>query len=399
VSDGIVTTPASMSWTVTGSNDAPVISGPMTSTAVEEGAPSMLDALAHASDVDDGTTLSVTGLPDTLPAGVSFDAAAHSFTLDPSNPAYLHLANGATVNVSVSYTVSDGITSTPASVSWTVTSVNHAPVVAGTVIGVAIEDGILSTLNALANASDADSGTTLVVTDVSDTLPAGVSYDAASQAFTLDPSNSAFQHLADGQSTVVSVSYAVSDGIVTTPASMSWTVTGSNDAATISGTASGAVAVSGASSATGSLSVTDPDNGDAMFQTPAAIALTGSYGNFVFDPISGAWSYALDAAKANSLTTGKVIHDTLSVSSLDSTASQLINVTVTGRNAPPAPSTPDLSAASDSGVSNSDNITNITTPIFTGTAEVGSTVTLYDGTTAMGTGIANAGVGPSRPRH
>ena len=249
-----------------------------------------------------------------------------------------------------------------------------------------------STLNALANASDADSGTTLVVTDVSDTLPAGVSYDAASQAFTLDPSNSAFQHLADGQSTVVSVSYAVSDGIATTPASMSWTVTGSNDAATISGTASGAVAVGGASSATGSLSVTDPDNGDAMFQTPAAIALTGSYGNFVFDPISGAWSYALDAAKANSLTTGKVIHDTLSVSSLDSTASQLINVTVTGRNAPPAPSTPDFSAASDSGVSNSDNITNITTPIFTGTAEVGSTVTLYDGTTAMGTGIANAGV-------
>ena len=391
VSDGIAATPASMSWTVTGSNDAPVVSGPVTSTAAEEGAPSTLDALAHASDIDDGTILSVTGLPDTLPAGVTFDAATHSFTLDPGNAAYLNLANGATIGVSVSYAVSDGITATPASVSWTVTSVNHVPVVAGTVIGAAIEDGVPSTLNALANATDADSGTTLLVTDVPGTLPAGVSYNAALQTFTLDPSNLAFQHLAAGASTVVSVNYTVSDGIAATPASMSWTVTGSNDAATINGTAAGAVATGGASSATGTLNIIDPDSGEAVFQTPAAIAMVGSYGNFAFDPISGAWSYTLDAAKANSLTSGQVVHDTLSVSSLDSTASQLIDVSVSGRNAPPAPSTPDLLATSDSGVSSTDNITNITTPTFTGTAEVGSTVTLYDGTTAVGTGIANAG--------
>ena len=87
------------------------------------------------------------------------------------------------------------------------------------------EDGALSTLSALANASDPDNGTTLVVTDVPATLPAGVSYDVASGAFTLDPSNVAFQHLAQGQSTTVSVNYSVSDGIVATAAAVSWTVT------------------------------------------------------------------------------------------------------------------------------------------------------------------------------
>ena len=51
---------------------------------------------------------------------------------------------------------------------------------------------------------------------------------------------------------------------------------------------------------------------------------------------------------------------------------------------PPAPSAPALTAASDSGASSSDAITNNTTPTFTGTAEAGSTVILYDGVTSVG---------------
>lgn len=62
-------------------------------------------------------------------------------------------------------------------------------------------------------------------------------------------------------------------------------------------------------------------------------------------------------------------------------------------SAPAAPSTPDMTIGTDSGTSNSDNITNNTTPVFTGTAESGSTVTLYDtdGTTVLGTAIATGG--------
>ena len=54
---------------------------------------------------------------------------------------------------------------------------------------------------------------------------------------------------------------------------------------------------------------------------------------------------------------------------------------VTFDNTPPAaPSVPDLIATSDNGTSNTDNITSITTPTFTGTAEASSSVTLFDGT-------------------
>ncbi|SHN44159.1 Ig-like domain (group 3) [Duganella sacchari] len=61
--------------------------------------------------------------------------------------------------------------------------------------------------------------------------------------------------------------------------------------------------------------------------------------------------------------------------------------------APAAPSTPDLAAGSDSGISSTDNITSNTTPTITGTAESGSTVTLYDsdGTTVLGTATATGG--------
>src|SRR5688572_14642504 len=60
---------------------------------------------------------------------------------------------------------------------------------------------------------------------------------------------------------------------------------------------------------------------------------------------------------------------------------------------PPAPpSTPDLAAASDSGVSNTDDLTNVKTPTFTGSAEPGSTVKIFSGGAQVGSGIASGGV-------
>jgi hypothetical protein len=61
------------------------------------------------------------------------------------------------------------------------------------------------------------------------------------------------------------------------------------------------------------------------------------------------------------------------------------------RTAPTAPSVPDLIVGSDSGVANTDNITNIAAPTFSGTAEAGATITLYDGAVQVGTAQANAG--------
>ena len=61
--------------------------------------------------------------------------------------------------------------------------------------------------------------------------------------------------------------------------------------------------------------------------------------------------------------------------------------------APDAPSTPDLNATSDSGSSDSDDITNSTTPTLTLTAESGSSIKIYDtdGTTIIGLGDPTTG--------
>ena len=72
---------------------------------------------------------------------------------------------------------------------------------------------------------------------------------------------------------------------------------------------------------------------------------------------------------------------------------QAINFAALDNVAPGAPSVPRLAAGSDSGTSGSDNLTNVNPPTFTGTAEAGSTVRLYDtdGITVLGSGPAAGG--------
>ena len=294
VTDGKATVPASVTFTVTGTNDAPVVTGAVMDSATEDGAEVTVDALANASDIDQGTTLSVVAVPDSLPAGVSYDADSHSFTLDPSDAAYQNLAYGQAMEVTVSYGVTDGKATVPASVTFTVTGTNDAPVVTGAVMDVATEDGAVVTINALANASDVDQGTTLSVVAVPDSLPAGVSYDPTTHTFALNPGESAYQSLAAGQTAEVTVNYGVSDGAATVPASVKFTVIGSNDAPVVSAAVNsskleGAQSftmnlLAGASDVdnneTASLAVVDVtysvDSGLTSSSAPAGVSLTGN---------------------------------------------------------------------------------------------------------------------------
>ncbi len=86
-----------------------------------------------------------------------------------------------------------------------------------------------------------------------------------------------------------------------------------------------------------------------------------------------------DGAGNNAVTT---------LNSIGSTSGILVDAV-----APAAPSTPDMTSDTDTGSSNTDDITGDETPTFTGTAEAGSTVKLYDtnGTTELGSGLASGG--------
>jgi hypothetical protein len=110
------------------------------------------------------------------------------------------------------------------------------------------------------------------------------------------------------------------------------------------------------------------------------------------------WSTATASVGNNtwSHTTTLVSSNTLKIRVVDAAGNAgttLSQAYVLDTTAPGSPSTPDLSSGSDTGSSSTDNITNDDTPTITGTAESGSSVTLYDtdGTTVLGTATATGG--------
>jgi VCBS repeat-containing protein len=260
VYDGAVKVDNSIKWTVTGVNDAPTV-GVIPTTAVNEDGVSTVSGLIGAADVDSGDTLSVTDV-GVLPAGVT--QTGDSFTLNAADTAYQSLKAGATQTVTVDFKVFDGAAKVDRHITWTITGTNDAPVVIGHVMGAVNEDAS-STLSALSNATDPDAGDTLTVSDIG-TLPAGVTYDAAAKSFKLDAGNTAYQSLKDGATKEVTVTYKVYDSTTKVDDSITWTVTGKNDAPTVVAL-NNKVSInenSAAGTFVGDLATTDVDSGDTV---------------------------------------------------------------------------------------------------------------------------------------
>ncbi|MEO7851077.1 MAG: VCBS domain-containing protein [Rubrivivax sp.] len=260
-----------------------------------------------------------------------------SYSFDPTVGAYDHLKAGATQDVVVSFKTNDGTAdSNIQTLTITVTGTNDAPVVSGAVIGNATEDGATVTLNALTNASDVDDNTLLTVVNLPTSLPAGVSYNAATKSFTLDPGNAAYQYLAQGQTTDVLVSYGVSDGIATTAASVKFTITGSNDVPAITGTATGAVTedtnvVGGNLVTSGALTISDADAGQSSFAAQASTTGSNGHGTFTL-ATNGNWTYSANNSLAaiQALNNGQSLTDSFTAVSFDGTGTRLVTVTING---------------------------------------------------------------------
>ncbi|HEY8618351.1 Ig-like domain-containing protein [Phenylobacterium sp.] len=333
VSDGTATTRQTASWTLTGTNDAPNVAAPLTASGSEGAAAVTLSALAGAADVDDGAVLSVVDLPASLPAGVTYDAASKSFTLDPSNTAYDSLAVGQSQTVTVAYGVSDGTATVAQTVSWTVTGANDAPLVAGTVTGSAAEGGAPVTLSALHGASDPDTGAVLSVGGLPASLPDGVSYDPAAQTFRLDPSHASYNSLAAGQTRTVSVTYGVTDGSAATPQTVTWTLTGTNDAPTAVGDTA-AVAAHQSVTIDVLTNDSDPDGGDTKTLVSVSSSSAGGHAHIV----GGQVTYVADAAVFANLPAGQTATDSFRYVVRDAAGAQstaTVTVTVTGAYLPP----------------------------------------------------------------
>jgi VCBS repeat-containing protein len=223
---------ATVNLTVAAVNDAPTVSGPVTGAATEDGAKVTLDALAKASDVD-SATLTVVNVPTALPAGVTYSADTHSFTLDPANAAYESLRAGQTQVVTVSYGVSDGSLTTGASTSWTITGANDAPTAHGDTG--AVSDNQSVTLDVLANDTDIDIGDGKTIVSVSATSLGGhVSIVDGKLVYAADADG--FDLLLPGQHATDSFTYTMQDASgASSTATVQVTVNGIAPAAPILG--------------------------------------------------------------------------------------------------------------------------------------------------------------------
>jgi large repetitive protein len=157
--------------------------------------------------------------------------------------------------------------------------------------------------------------------------------------------NGAFNFLAQGETLVLDYTIKATDSFASTDTqTVTVTITGSNDNATITFNGAQDTAVieaggvangtAGDPSAGGDLDVSDVDDGEAVFQMPAAAALAGTYGNFTFNATTGAWTYTLNNSDPDTeaLNGGDAASDSLTVTSFDGTDSEIITVNITGAN-------------------------------------------------------------------
>src|SRR6185295_9519737 len=167
---------ATLTITVTGTNDDPVANVD-TNSATEGGATVLGSVALNDSDPDDGETATLSYALNAPVAGLTLNANG-SYSFDPTNAAYNHLAQGATTDVIATYTVTDahGATDT-ATLTITVTGTNDDPV-ANVDTNSATEGGATVLGSVALNDSDPDDGETATLSYALNAPVAGLTLNA-----------------------------------------------------------------------------------------------------------------------------------------------------------------------------------------------------------------------------
>ncbi|MDQ2147077.1 VCBS domain-containing protein, partial [Alcaligenaceae bacterium C4P045] len=217
---------------------------------------------------------------------------------------------------------------TVSQVTVTVIGTNDAAVIAGQGTGTVTEDQT-TTASGTLTVTDADAGQ---ATFTAQTGTAGtygsfsIGTDGA-WTYTLNNAAANVQALAQGEQRQEIFTVTSADGTVS---QVTVTVIGTNDAAVIAGQGTGTVTEDSVLTASGTLTVTDADAGQATFTAQTGTA--GTYGSFSIGT-DGAWTYTLNntAANVQALAQGEQRQEMFTVTSADGTVSQ-VTVTVIGTN-------------------------------------------------------------------
>ena len=350
--------PTSFNLTLASVNDAPTGSD-NTITLLEDGSRILTAADFGFADVIDDNTLQAV-IITTLPTAGTLKLNSVDVSLGQSiavadlvNLVFTPAANAnGTGYASIGFKVQDtggtanfGVdTSTAKTLTFNVTAVNDAAVISGDKVGAVIEAGGVNN-QTLGTATASGTLTSIDVDGIDNAFTAvttstGVygSFEmtnAGKWTYTVDNDKVSVQALVASDAKKDTFTVTTADG---TEQVITVNITGSNDAAVIDGVVVGSVTASADVSAeikeSNTLTVTDVDKDEAVFQTPVESSLVGSYGWFSFDTSTNVWEYTLDTTNADvqALAAGKTATDTLVVKSLDGTATKNVVVTINGVN-------------------------------------------------------------------
>ena len=270
--------------------------------------------------------------PASAPAGAKCDdGSERSETSDASEKKFIFKAFGLEErNIEKLVVYVDNVLTDPTVVS----TVNHAPVITNTaaaLLGAARED-VTPSVSGQLSASDVDAGATQTwsVQGAAAGTYGSLAVNATGQwTYTLNNSAAVVQALAAGVTRNESFTVRITDdkGAFVNQVVVV-TVTGSNDAAVITGSATASLSeTNDVLSASGTLSATDVDS-SAAFVAQSGVAGSNNFGEFSINA-AGAWTYS--AGAHNEFAAGQSYTDSLTVATADGTQ-QVITVTIAGSN-------------------------------------------------------------------
>ena len=343
-------TPQVVTVIINGANDAAVISGTMTGSVTEDGGskcdPPTATGTLTVTDVDNAPGFTAVNCPTASDDGYgTFTMTADGvwiYTLDDTNCAVQALNVGDTLTDTFKVTSLDG---TAQLVTVTINGTNDAAIICGTKEGSVIEAG--GTANSISCKPTATG--TLTDTDIDNTPNTFTAIDTPTAStggygtftmttdgvwtYTLDNTNGKVQALNVCDKLTDCFTVTTIDG---TPQVVTITINGANDAAVISGPATGSVTEAGAYThgtpiATGTLTDTDVDNTPNTFTAVCAPkASETGYGTFTMTA-DGVWTFKLDNAncEVQALNDCDTLTDCFKVTTIDGTA-QLVTITING---------------------------------------------------------------------
>lgn len=209
-----------------------------------------------------------------------------------------------------------------------VAGANDLTVFTGSTLGSATEDTTISLIKGKLVTKDRDTGSGAVMTAKTETSSYGTFSIDATGAWTYQLNNSSAQ--VQALSAKATTLYADEFTVLTADGSskiIGIKIKGADDPTSISGDTSGAVIEDTETIASGSLQLTDIDNGEDVF---VATVLKGKYGSLEIDE-AGAWTYSLnnDSAIVQALTEKNLMKEKFSVTT-GGGVKQSIDISVQG---------------------------------------------------------------------